>query len=145
MMNTKSYLVLEEYVDTPDIQPNLVCVLKNLKKGDVVSSTDLTQYIPNVKEHTKYQIASEVLRQAEKIGIISNVLCSIDKFEEFETVSYWTDQLKQIQVKNIKKRKKAGTQYAYVSHAGYCVMYEPNVHGRNAKSRLHALRKFSNT
>jgi len=50
-----------------------------------------------------------------------NDKCNVRELLEFETISYWANQLKSSQVKNMEKDFYHGTRYAYLSNA--CVFH----------------------
>ena len=120
-MFVKTYKVLANYDDTDHSTINLKhsVILKNLKKGQTVQSKDLIKYAEMNTVQSKQKLVQHALKKAREMGMIAdtNTKCSISEFREFETVSYWANQLKQTQTKNIKKETFQGTRYSYVSNA----------------------------
>lgn len=121
IMYIKTYRVLTNFdvIDHSKIILKQYLILKNLKKGDIIQSKDLTKYAKMNTIQSKQKLVQHALKKAQDIGMIvdTNTRCSISEFREFETVSYWANQLKQPQTKNIKKETNQGTQYSYVSNA----------------------------
>jgi hypothetical protein len=120
-MYVKTYRVLANYDDTDHSTVNVKhsVILKNLKKDQTIQSKDLTKYAEMNTMQSKQKLVQHALKKAQGIGMIVDCTtkCTISEFREFETVSYWANQLKQTQTKHIKKETFQGTRYSYVSNA----------------------------